>query len=173
MCSLPAGFYSFNNDWFVGLMTLIIWSTVKLLLNTAVKRLSQWSRSRCLAKRDHWLNFKRYLFNFQKFIILSGFEFYYIIQIKTLETYRVELIDDAFVRSHLDNLYDQLLEQNLSRIIEPFSKVQIDHIAHLIKLPRVNGNNWFLLLLIFYEINCILLQKIGHSRAKNVTDDFG
>ena len=53
-----------------------------------------------------------------------------------METYKVELIDDAFVRSHLDVLYDNLLEQNLSRIIEPFSKVQIDHIAHLIKLPK-------------------------------------
>lgn len=55
---------------------------------------------------------------------------------KTLESYKAELLDDAFVRSHLDNLYDQLMEQNLSRIIEPFSKVQIDHIAGLIKLPK-------------------------------------
>jgi len=55
---------------------------------------------------------------------------------KTLETYKTELIDDLFVRSHLDTLYDNLLEQNLTRLIEPFSKVQIDHIAHLIKLPK-------------------------------------
>ncbi len=60
----------------------------------------------------------------------------YLIKLKTLETFKVELIDDSFVRSHLDILYDNLLEQNLSRIIEPFSKVQIDHIAHLIKLPK-------------------------------------
>ena len=57
---------------------------------------------------------------------------------KTLELYKEELIDDMFVRSHLDALYDNLLEQNLSKIIEPFSKVQIDHTSHLIKLPRVN-----------------------------------
>ncbi len=56
---------------------------------------------------------------------------------KALETYKSELIDDAFVRSHLNALYDNLLEQNLCRIIEPFSKVQINHIAHLIKLPKV------------------------------------
>ena len=56
---------------------------------------------------------------------------------KALETYKTELIDDAFVRSHLNALYDNLLEQNLCRIIEPFSKVQINHIAHLIKLPKV------------------------------------
>ncbi len=54
-----------------------------------------------------------------------------------METYKTELIDDLFVRSHLDALYDNLLEQNLTRLIEPFSKVQIDHIAHLIKLPKV------------------------------------
>jgi 26S proteasome regulatory subunit N6 len=53
-----------------------------------------------------------------------------------LELYKDQLIDDQFVRSHLDNLYDNLLDQNLCRIIEPFSKVQIDHIAELIKLPK-------------------------------------
>lgn len=55
---------------------------------------------------------------------------------KNLELYKAELIDDPFVRSHLDSLYDELLAQNLIRIIEPFSKVQIEHIAYLIKLPK-------------------------------------
>lgn len=55
---------------------------------------------------------------------------------QTLETYKLELINDPFVRSHLDALYDNLLDQNLTRIIEPFSKVQIDHVSHLIKLPK-------------------------------------
>lgn len=56
---------------------------------------------------------------------------------KNLEAYKGELLDDSFVRSHLDALYDNLLEQNLTKIIEPFSKCQIEHIAHLIKLPKV------------------------------------
>lgn len=55
---------------------------------------------------------------------------------KNLETFKDQLLDDNFVRSHLDQLYDSLLDQNLCRIIEPFSKVQIDHIASLIKLPK-------------------------------------
>jgi 26S proteasome regulatory subunit N6 len=56
---------------------------------------------------------------------------------KNLAQFKDELVEDLFVRSHLDALYDNLLEQNLCRIIEPFSKVQIDHVSKLIKLPRV------------------------------------
>lgn len=54
---------------------------------------------------------------------------------KTLVEYKSELMDDSIVRAHLDSLYDTLLEQNLCRIIEPFSKVQVEHVATLIKLP--------------------------------------
>ena len=45
---------------------------------------------------------------------------------QTLVTYKAQLEDDPIVSTHLKTLYDNLLEQNLCRIIEPFSKVQVN-----------------------------------------------
>jgi len=42
---------------------------------------------------------------------------------KALNVYEMELSEDLIVHSHLSALYDTLLEQNLLRLIEPFSKV--------------------------------------------------
>jgi 26S proteasome regulatory subunit N6 len=80
---------------------------------------------------------------------------------KTLAEYKVELIDDLFVRSHLDALYDNLLAQNLSRIIEPFSKVQIDHIAHLIKLPKDTVERKLSQMILDKKLSGILDQGTG------------
>lgn len=46
-----------------------------------------------------------------------------------------ELSDDPIIRNHLAALYDTLLEQNLMRIIEPYSRVDIAHVAELVKQP--------------------------------------
>ena len=54
---------------------------------------------------------------------------------QALAKFRDELSNDEIVKSHLADLYDTLLEQNLLRIMEPFSSVEIAHIASLVKLP--------------------------------------
>jgi len=54
---------------------------------------------------------------------------------ETLDKYKEQLAGDPVVHSHLSVLYDTLMEQNLCRLIEPFSRVEIDHIAKLIELP--------------------------------------
>ncbi|KAI5985641.1 proteasome regulatory particle subunit [Pisolithus albus] len=48
---------------------------------------------------------------------------------KVLRDYKDELSSDPTIRSHLAALYDTLLEQNLLRIIEPYSVVEIDYVA--------------------------------------------
>jgi len=53
-----------------------------------------------------------------------------------VKTYKVQLEDDLIVSKHLDSLYNSMLEQNLCRIIEPYSKVQVDYVAGKIGLPQ-------------------------------------
>ncbi|EEH15802.1 hypothetical protein PABG_05889 [Paracoccidioides brasiliensis Pb03] len=53
---------------------------------------------------------------------------------KALNDYRYELGSDVFIRNHLRRLYDAMLEQNLIKVIEPFSRVEIDHIAKMVGL---------------------------------------
>ncbi|NWX33654.1 PSD11 ATPase, partial [Notiomystis cincta] len=47
---------------------------------------------------------------------------------KALTDYKVELRDDPIINTHLAKLYDNLLEQNLIRVIEPFSRVQVNRL---------------------------------------------
>ncbi|ERF71778.1 26S proteasome regulatory subunit rpn6 [Endocarpon pusillum Z07020] len=53
---------------------------------------------------------------------------------QALSDYRFELGSDIFIRNHLRRLYDAMLEQNLIKVIEPFSRVEIDHIAKMVGL---------------------------------------
>lgn len=53
-----------------------------------------------------------------------------------VDTYKVELEQDKIVAKHLDTLYSNMLEQNLCRIIEPYSRVQVDYVAGKIGLPK-------------------------------------
>jgi hypothetical protein len=54
---------------------------------------------------------------------------------EVLASYKEQLVDDAIVHRHLSALYTTLVEQNLVRLIEPYSRVEIAHIAKLINLP--------------------------------------
>ncbi|KAF8163850.1 PCI domain-containing protein [Crassisporium funariophilum] len=55
---------------------------------------------------------------------------------KALRDYKAELSSDPTIRSHLAALYDTLLEQNLLRIVEPYSVVEIEHVAEMVGQER-------------------------------------
>lgn len=59
---------------------------------------------------------------------LSDFE-------KSFQGYKDELQSDPIIRRHFTALYDNMLEQNLVKVIEPFSRVEIQHIADTVGLP--------------------------------------
>ncbi|KAK4613769.1 putative 26S proteasome regulatory subunit rpn6 [Fulvia fulva] len=55
---------------------------------------------------------------------------------QALHAYRYELGSDRFIASHLRRLYDSMLEQNLIKVIEPFSRVEISHVAKMVGLDQ-------------------------------------
>ena len=52
----------------------------------------------------------------------------------TVGKYSKELKGDKIVARHLDTLYQTMLEQNLCRIIEPYSRVQVNMLLYLINV---------------------------------------
>lgn len=48
----------------------------------------------------------------------------------------LHLLSDPIIKTHLTALYEQLLEQNIMRVIEPYSVVQVSHVAAVIGLEQ-------------------------------------
>ncbi|KAF9809253.1 hypothetical protein SFRURICE_015716 [Spodoptera frugiperda] len=78
-----------------------------------------------------------------------------------LKTYKRELEEDAVVRAHLGALYDTMLEQNLCRIVEPYMRVQVDHVARCIRLPVVQVEKKLSQMILDKKLNGILDQGEG------------
>ncbi|GFT20179.1 26S proteasome non-ATPase regulatory subunit 11 [Nephila pilipes] len=78
-----------------------------------------------------------------------------------LKKYKKQLIDDVIIRAHLDDLYDTMLEKNLCRIIEPYSKVQLQHVAGVIELPLPTVEKKMSQMILDKKLNGILDQGQG------------
>lgn len=78
-----------------------------------------------------------------------------------LKTYKPELEEDAVVRAHLGALYDTMLEQNLCRIVEPYMRVQVDHVARSIRLPVAQVEKKLSQMILDKKLNGILDQGEG------------
>jgi len=75
--------------------------------------------------------------------------------------YKAQLQEDQVVHAHLRDLYDNLLEQNLCRIIEPYSRVQINHIASLVNQPLNRVEEKLSQMILDKKISGILDQGAG------------
>ncbi|XP_042912786.1 26S proteasome non-ATPase regulatory subunit 11 isoform X2 [Parasteatoda tepidariorum] len=80
---------------------------------------------------------------------------------KALVKYKSELVDDPIIKSHLNTLYDTMLEQNLCRIIEPYSRIQVQHIAKIINLPLEHIEKKLSQMILDKKCNGILDQGEG------------
>jgi len=54
---------------------------------------------------------------------------------QTVQKYLPEISADPVLLYHVKALNERLIEQNLCRIVEPYSRVEIDHVSKLAKLP--------------------------------------
>lgn len=80
---------------------------------------------------------------------------------KTLGDFKVDLSDDPIVHAHLNSLYDTLKEQNLLRLTEPFSRVEIKHVAELINLDLHDVESKLSQMILDKKLNGILDQGAG------------
>ncbi|KAG0701693.1 proteasome regulatory particle subunit [Suillus ampliporus] len=73
---------------------------------------------------------------------------------KALRDYKHELSSDPTIRSHLAALYDTLLQQNLLRIVEPYSVVEIDYVAQQVGQGRQD---------VEAKLSQMILDKVFHG----------
>eukprot|EP00004_Rigifila_ramosa_P005586 TRINITY_DN1614_c0_g1_i1.p1 TRINITY_DN1614_c0_g1~~TRINITY_DN1614_c0_g1_i1.p1 ORF type:complete len:432 (-),score=124.58 TRINITY_DN1614_c0_g1_i1:50-1324(-) len=82
-----------------------------------------------------------------------------------LKQYDAEIAHDPIIKHHLRELHEILLTQNLVRLIEPYSKVQISHIAALIDLPLSTVEAKLSQMVLDKEFDGILDQGAGCLHA--------
>merc|ERR1719211_929303 len=88
---------------------------------------------------------------------------------QAVKDFKVELEDDLIVNKHLDSLYNNMLEQNLCRIIEPYSKVQVDYVDKKIGLPQAEVEKK-LSQMILDKKSGVLIIFTSESRDKTFDD---
>ena len=79
----------------------------------------------------------------------------------TVQKYLTEISQDPVLSHHVRDLNERLVEQNLCRIVEPYSRVEIDHVAKLAKLPIDRVQSKLSDMILDKKLNATLDQGIG------------
>ena len=79
----------------------------------------------------------------------------------SMHKYAAEIASDSFLYRHIESLYETLLEQNLLKLIEPYSQVQVSHLAKLIELPADEIEHKLSLMILDKKLAGILDQGTG------------
>merc|ERR1712232_1246864 len=82
-----------------------------------------------------------------------------------LREYKHELVDDVLIQHHLLYLKEQLLERNLIRIMEPYSCVELSHIASVMEFPLPVVEKKLSQMILDGKLNGILDQGKGQVIA--------
>lgn len=91
-----------------------------------------------------------------------------------IKKFHTELQEDMVVKAHLTTLYDNMMEQNLCRIIEPYSKVQVSRYWQFGMLSSTHVDFKFYRFLLLGELHCKDYRiTASPSRAETVSNDFG
>lgn len=85
--------------------------------------------------------------------------------------YEQYLTTDDLIRHHLDLLYDKMLQNNLLKIIAPFSRVELSHIATLINLPVAIVTHKLSQMILDRVFNGILDQGKGQLMVYEAGED--
>lgn len=75
--------------------------------------------------------------------------------------YPTELVEDIVVKVHLKELHDTLFENNLNMVIEPYSVVELSHIATLVKMDVAEVINRIARMILDGKLNATLDQGFG------------
>merc|ERR1712039_644406 len=75
--------------------------------------------------------------------------------------YKKQIDEDYVIAFHLDDLNETLLEQNILRILEPFSRVEIAHVAELMDLPLQRTQQKLSEMILDHKLAGTLDQGIG------------
>merc|ERR1719265_2028456 len=78
-----------------------------------------------------------------------------------LAQHKTQLEEDPIISYHLTDLNETLLEQNILRILEPFSRVEIAHVAELIELPLARTQAKLREMILDQKLDGTLDQGIG------------